>query len=66
MVVAKLDVPNERVCVIFGQSGCIDKIVYRSIPRAALQAKGEDIAEDVWGDIIAEEYVDINDEIQAV
>jgi hypothetical protein len=66
MVVTKLDVPNERVGVIFGQNGCIDRIVYRSIPRAALKAKGEDIAEDVWGDIIVEGYVDIDGKIQAV
>jgi hypothetical protein len=28
--------------------------------------QGKDIAEDVWGDIIVEEYVDIYDQIQAV
>jgi len=38
---------------------CIDRIVYRSIPRCILQAKGEKF-NDEWEDIILEEYLDLD------
>jgi hypothetical protein len=65
-VLSHLDMPNERVGILFGQSQCIDRLVYRTIPRSALQAKGEDITKDFWGDIIVEEYVNGYDELSAV
>jgi hypothetical protein len=65
-VVSNLDMLNGRVGILFGQRQCIDRIVYQSIPRSALLAKREDIGESVWGDIIVEGYVDIDDELHVV
>jgi len=39
--------------------------VYQSIPRCALHAKGKNIGNEVWGNIIVEEYIDVNDELVA-
>jgi hypothetical protein len=58
MVVPKSEMPNEFVGIILGQSFCIDRLAYRSVPRCILKARGEDVADDVWGDIVAEEYID--------
>jgi hypothetical protein len=58
MVVPKRYIPNEFVGIILGRSFCIDRLAYRSIPRRILKARGEDVAEDVWGDIIVDEYID--------
>ncbi|KAI9371371.1 hypothetical protein BJX61DRAFT_511741 [Aspergillus egyptiacus] len=52
-----------RVGVLFGQSSCIDRLIIRSIPRLILQAKGEEIPAEFWGDIVVEEYLNLDDEI---
>lgn len=57
LVVPKSVVPNQRSGILFGQSQCIDRLSYRAIPRRILQAKGEDINEETWGDIVVEEYL---------
>jgi hypothetical protein len=63
LVVPKSTVPNQRSGVIFGQKQCIDRISYRSIPRAISKAKNEDIDEEVWGDLIIDAFVNENDKI---
>jgi hypothetical protein len=60
MVVPKSVVPNERVGILFGQQQCIDRISYHSIPRRILEAKGEDIKEELWGDIVLDEFIDVD------
>ncbi|KAL2829268.1 hypothetical protein BDW59DRAFT_38570 [Aspergillus cavernicola] len=62
-IVAKVKMPNERVGVLFGQSSCIDRLSIRSIPPLILQAKGEKISVEFWGDIVVEEYLNLDDEI---
>lgn len=57
-VVPKTQMPNEFVGIILGQSFCIDRLAYRSIPRHILKARGEDVADDVWEGFIVEEYID--------
>ncbi|KAL5335778.1 hypothetical protein BJX70DRAFT_401207 [Aspergillus crustosus] len=61
-IVAKVKMPNERVGVLFGQSSCIDRLSIRSIPRLILQAKGENISAEFWGDVMVEEYLNLEDE----
>ncbi|OBT45219.1 hypothetical protein VE00_03607 [Pseudogymnoascus sp. WSF 3629] len=56
-VVPKEQVPNQTSFVIFGQSQCINSIRYMSVPRAILMAKGRDISEEAWGEIVVYEYV---------
>lgn len=56
LVVPKSAVPNQRSGILFGQAQCINRLSYRAIPRCILQAKGEIVDEDTWGDIIVEEY----------
>ncbi|OJD13617.1 hypothetical protein AJ78_05939 [Emergomyces pasteurianus Ep9510] len=43
--------PNGYNGILFGQSQCIDSLVYSSHPRKALLHSKEDVAEDVWGDL---------------
>lgn len=62
-VVPKVQMPNQLVGILFGQSSCIDRLTLRMIPRPILLAKGEDISEEFWGDIIVEEYVNVDNEI---
>ena len=57
LVVPKSAVPNQRSGILFGQSQCMDRLSYRAIPRRILQAKGEDVDEETWGDIVVEEYM---------
>ncbi|ELR08557.1 uracil DNA glycosylase [Pseudogymnoascus destructans] len=56
-VVPKEQIPNQTSFVIFGQRQCINSIHYSSVPRAILMAKGRDISEEVWGEIVVYEYV---------
>lgn len=63
VVVDKMAIPNQRVGIIFGQHGGIDRISFHSIPRSLLQAKGVDIDDSFWGDIVLEEYLTVDDEI---
>jgi len=58
LVVPKRVVPNERIGILFGQKQCIDHLSYRSIPHRILNAKGENIDEGLWGDIVLDELVD--------
>lgn len=55
--------PNERIGVLFGQSSCIDRLNLRLIPQRILEAKGEEISEEFWGDIMAEEYLNMDGEV---
>ncbi|OAX79273.1 hypothetical protein ACJ72_06409 [Emergomyces africanus] len=51
--------PNGYNGILFGQSQCIDSLVYSSYPRKALLHSGEDVAEDVWGDLSLSSYFDV-------
>ena len=64
LVVPRSVVPNGRVGMILGQSGAIDRIIYKSVPKANLVARGEQLPETLWGDLCIEEYVDLDGEIQ--
>ncbi|EEH03134.1 conserved hypothetical protein [Histoplasma capsulatum G186AR] len=50
--------PNGYNGIVFGQSQCINSLVYTSIPRTALLHSGEDVAEDAWGDLSLSSYFD--------
>ena len=63
LVVPKDKLPNKFEGVIFGQSGCIDRLAYRSIPREILRARGSDIEDGMWGEIILEEYLNMEGEL---
>jgi hypothetical protein len=65
-VVPKARMPNEYEGIIFGQNLCIDRLVYRSIPRHILHARGLNIGDDVWGDIIVEQYLDLDDMLVSI
>lgn len=64
VVVPRSAVPNSRVGILLGQHMGINRMVYKSIPRAVLSARGESVPETIWGDILIEEYVDIDNVIQ--
>lgn len=53
------EIPNGRSGVILGQNGFLDRMVIRSIPRAILEARGEQVDERFWGDIVVESVVDL-------
>ncbi|PKX96066.1 uncharacterized protein P174DRAFT_450380 [Aspergillus novofumigatus IBT 16806] len=63
VIMPKAKMPNKLVGVLFGQFSCIDRLSLRAIPRQILLAKGEEISEEHWGDIVAEEYLNLDDEI---
>lgn len=58
LVVPSSVMPNERVGILLGQNGAIDRIVYKSVPRTNLNACGEALPPAVWGDIVVDEYID--------
>lgn len=64
VVVPRSAVPTSRVGILLGQHMGINRMVYKSIPRAVLSARGESVPETIWGDILIEEYVDIDNVIQ--
>jgi hypothetical protein len=66
LVVPKSVMPDERIGILFGQLQCIDRISYHSSPRCILQAKGEDISEEMWGDIVIDGYVDEDDKLHSL
>ena len=65
-VVPKSKIPNERVGILFGQLGCIDRLQYESIPASILSADGEDLEDNVWGDLILKRYLNDDEEIVTV
>ncbi|KAJ5558369.1 hypothetical protein N7535_008581 [Penicillium sp. DV-2018c] len=54
---------NEQIGVLFGQSSCIYRLNLRMIPRRILEAKGEEISEEFWGDIMADECLNMDGEV---
>lgn len=50
--------PNQRSGIILGQNAFMDLILYRAIPRAILEAKGEHVENEICGDIAVEEIVE--------
>lgn len=63
LVVPTSAIPNQRVGILLGQRGAIDRIIYTSVPRANFVARGLSLPPNVWGDLVLEEYVDQFDEI---
>lgn len=63
-VVPRSVIPNERVGILLGRRGAIDRIIYRSVPRANINARGESLPPTVWGDLVMEEYLDLYDEVR--
>lgn len=55
-------VPNQRSGIILGQNTVIDSIEYSSRPRKTLIARGEEVADSVWGDIVIDGYVNVDDD----
>ena len=51
-------VSNQRSGIILGQNAFMNRILFRAVPRAILEAKGELVEEGLWGDIIVEEIVE--------
>jgi len=66
LIAPKSVLPNQRVGIIFGQRQCIDQIHYASLPRSILQAKGEEVDEDVWGDFVIYEVVNEDGDLVCV
>jgi hypothetical protein len=42
----------------------LDAIQYRKIPRKILEASGETVKEQLWGDMVVEGYVDVFGDLQ--
>jgi len=51
-------VPNGRSGVILGQRCFMDHLDVRQVPRSILEARGQELKEDEWGDIKIIEYID--------
>ncbi|MCJ1331366.1 uracil DNA glycosylase [Thelotrema lepadinum] len=65
-VVPVTSMPRSRSGVILGQKAFMDSLAYRSVPRAILLARGEEVDENVWGDIVVEGILDDEGLEQAV
>ncbi|MCJ1344822.1 uracil DNA glycosylase [Peltigera leucophlebia] len=61
VVVSRSVIPDSRVGILLGQNMGINRLVHKSIPRAILSARGEKVPNTVWGDILIEDYVDLDD-----
>ncbi|KAK2755096.1 uracil DNA glycosylase [Arachnomyces sp. PD_36] len=57
--------PNGYNGILFGQSGCINSLVYTSIPRKILVKQGEEIGDSIWGDLVLRTYIDIFGDVHA-
>lgn len=53
---------NRSLGILLEQSGAIDRIVFQSVPRVNLNARGEAVPPIVGGDRVVEEYLDLDDE----
>lgn len=62
-VVPRSVIPNERVGILLGRRGAIDRFIYRSVPRANINARGESLPPTVWGGLVMKEYLDSYDEV---
>lgn len=62
LVVPSSVMPNGRIGILLGQRGAIDRIIYKSVPRANLNGYGESLPPTIWGDIVVEEYIDLYNE----
>lgn len=58
MVLPLSQIPNRRSGIILGQQAFMEMMVVRCVPRYILIAKREKVADNEWGDIAVEEYVD--------
>ena len=65
LVVPQSVMPNKYTGILFGQQSCINCLSYHSSPRRILKAKGEDISEEMWGDIVIDGYVDDDDNLHS-
>lgn len=61
VVFSRSVIPDSRVGILLGQNMGINRLVHKSIPRAILSARGEKVPNTVWGDILIEDYVDLDD-----
>lgn len=43
IVAPKAKISNEQVGILFGQRMCIDRLVYSSVPRPLIEAKGQSV-----------------------
>jgi hypothetical protein len=62
-VVPRSRVPNQRVGIILVQNTFIDYLVYKAIPRRILSEEDGAISEEVWGDILIHQYINVKGEI---
>ena len=53
-------IPNQRSGIILGQNSVIDSFQYSSKPRKTLIARGEEVPNTVWGDIVIDGYVSVD------
>ncbi|KAJ5894086.1 hypothetical protein N7495_005777 [Penicillium taxi] len=58
-IVPKSKIPNRFVGILLGQVGAIDRLGLSMKPRQILEAKGEQVPANVWGDIMIDEYADL-------
>ncbi|CAI7618347.1 unnamed protein product [Penicillium viridicatum] len=66
VVVPKSKLPNQLVGILFGQAGGIDRLNFRATPRHVLRVNGEEIPGRFWGDILADQYVNLDGEIVSI
>lgn len=63
-VADRQSLPNVRSGTILGQNGCIDRVLYQSIPRSIVLAEGGKIEEKFWGDFLLQKYVALEGELK--
>lgn len=66
VVVPRSTVPNQRSGIIFGQNQCIDCISYQSLPRSILRARGQDVDDEIWGDLVIDAFINEEGELESV
>lgn len=57
--------PNRYLGILFGQQQCIDSTSHVCTPRKVLVARGEAVGDNVWGDIVLNDYVDVWGEVHS-
>lgn len=55
-IVPRARFPNRLSGILLGQLGLTNSLQYQSIPKVFLRLKGEQVEDDIWGDLVLQWY----------
>jgi hypothetical protein len=58
--------PTQGIKITSGQKQCINCLNYRSIPASILRAKGEQVDDEIWGEMAIKETANKDGDLVSV